>query len=340
MAVQPEPARLPGPDTQKPRTRRQTMAAAGHASDSLASVSQAGPKKIVRVASGSSRPTSPAEDGPDKAVVASQEIAPRARQTRRASVAPQLRGKAETSRKDVGCVAEQLPAGRPKRRRGASMAAAPDQAAEAGAEPQPFVKGTRCTAEVPRKTAVHDQGAAQSGFADDAFPAPCSLDTIREDEEEENQQDEKAGLPSIAADGSSRKPSPAASAAVGGAQQFCMHAACEAPTQDGLISAGQRAEGGEQHNSTILQTGDIDKQVPEAADRQLPVLREDQTSTDNGGREKGPVRRSARRAVLAARPCSAHGQPACSHSASPVMDHAGAPSGSTATSDDCGVHSI
>ena len=61
MAVQPEPAPLPGPDTQKPRTRRQTMAAAGHASDSLASVSQAGPKEMVRVASGSSRPTSPAE---------------------------------------------------------------------------------------------------------------------------------------------------------------------------------------------------------------------------------------------------------------------------------------
>ena len=338
LTAQPEPTRLPGPDTQKPRTRRQTMAAAGHASGPLARTPQAGPDDIIRMAPGSFRPTSRKENGPDKVVAASHEVGPRARQARRASAA--------TARKEVGCVPEQLPCGRPKRRRGASMAAAPDQAAAAVAEALPSVTGVLGTTKLPSEAAIRDQVVAQIGPAF-AFPAPISLNTITEDVEEEeegeSQKEEKAGLPCTAADGSARKQSrkqSTRSSATESAQQPQLHPACEAPVQNVQGPSRQMAKGREQHCSAVHAAGGASKQASEVADQRLPASRGCQTSTVNGGREEGPVRRSARRAVLTARPCSAHRQPACPHPASPEVDHAAASAGSVAAVYTCAVHCI
>lgn len=320
-AAQSEPAQLPGPVPQKPavaRTRRQTMAAAGHAPGPLARASQAD-----RMALGSSRLTSLAKDGPHECVVVeSQEAAPRARQTRRASVAPQLRAIAESAKGEDGCIAPQLPASRPKRRRGASMATASDPAAATETERQPLAKAARRKTGVPCSAVTHEQDAVQSSSAG-AFPALCSLDTIREDMEVEDQQEEGAGPSCTAVPDSAHEQNVAPPPAEATAQRPLSDAAI----QNGQKSAGQRVDGAEQHDIAALPGGADDWELPESTSLQGCPSGKEQTSRGSREQGEGPVRRSARRAVLAARPSSAQGQLPRPCSASPVVDQTGAPAG-------------
>lgn len=326
------PAQAPGPQAQKPvmaRTRRQTLAAAGHATGPLPQISQPD-NKVSR----SDRLTSPAEDGPCR-LVATQEIAPRAKQTRRASVAPQLRGLAETAKQGT---AGPLPADRPKRRRGASMAKAPDQAAAAEeAEPQPPAKVAWRRTGVPRMTATPDQDAAQisSAFAP---PALCSLETINEDMDVEDHREEEAGPSCTDAVGSAHKQRGPAPATEGGTQQLYVQDACDAPAHGERSWGGQRVGVAGQTSSTAIPSGCSDRQLPEENNQQLPVSSKQHAQRGDSEQVEGPVRRSARRAVLAARPLSAQGQPARPRSASPVMDQAIAPAGDTAACTSCAAH--
>ena len=324
------PAQSPGPMAQKPvmaRTRRQTMAAAGHACGPVSRVSQAD-----SMASRGSLLTSPAEDGLGR-LVATQEIAPRARQTRRASVAPKLRGLAET------VMAPQLPADRPKRRRGPRMATAPDQAAAAEeAEPQPPAKVARRQTRDPRMIAAPDQDAAQTGFAG-APPVLCSLEAINEDKEMEVYQEEEAGPSCTAAVGSAHQPSDAALATEGRTEQLHVHDACGAPAHGERGWGGQRVGAAEQNSKkAVIPTGCSDRELPERDSQQAPVLSKQHAPTGDSKQDKGSVRRSARQAVLAARPVSAQGQAACPRSALPVLDQAAAPAGNTAVCLSCSMH--
>ena len=324
-----EPAQLLGPVPQKPavaRTRRQTMAAASHAPESLARTSQAD-----RMALGGSRLTSLAKDRPGKCVAAAQEAAPRARQTRRASVAPQLRA-IESAKEEGGSMAAQLPASRPKRRRGASMATAPDQAAAAEAEPQPLAKAARRKTGVLRSAVSHEQDAVQISSAG-AFPALCSLGTIEEDGEVEGQHHAGAGPSCTPLDDSAHDRTVAASPAEARAQQVLSNAAI----QDKGESTGQRVAHAEQHDTAVRRRAADDRLLPESNSQQGLPSGKEQTCRGSHEQDEGPVRRSARRAILAARPSSAQGQPSGQRFVLPVMDQTAVPAGERGACTVCAV---
>ena len=305
VAAQLEPAQLPGPEARKPatvRTRRQTMAAAEHAQGAPLRGFQAGTHGMRQA--GCQLP-SLAENGLGSAVAATQEAAPRARRTRRASMAAQLRASAGTAKDVAECMASQLPA---DNRRGASTATLPEHASAAEVDPQPHMKPARRKTGAPSVTAAPVQDTGHISCAG-AMPALCSLSTINEDKEAESSQDKKPKSSCSAVDDHAHEPSVAAAAA------------CD--------TAGQKGQGGGQLDSIVPVTVDNNREVPESDRRPLLALREERGSRRQAEPNQGPLRRSARRAVSAAGMCSADGQPACPQPAcSPVTEHAAATAGS------------
>ena len=159
-------------------------------------------------------------------------------------------------------------------------------------------------------TSAPDQDAAQIGSAG-APPVLCSLETINEDMEMEDHQEEEAGLSCTAAAASAHQPSDAVQAAEGRTEQLHVRNACEAPAHGGRIQGGQRFGEAEQSSKeAMIPTGCSDRQLLEKHSQQALVSSKQHAPRGDSEQDKGAVRRSGRRAVLAAQPVSAQGQAA------------------------------
>ncbi len=258
----------------------------------------------------------------------------------------------------------QPPAKRACRKTGAlPMSGAPDQDAAqvpdeimiAAAELQPPAKRACLRTGALSMSSLPHQEVCRASCAG-SLPASHSLATINEGEGEE----EKSG-PSCAAPTQGDVQAQSAEAVEAMAQQLRKHAVSDAPMQCAQKAAQQGNEGN-RNGGAAEQTGDAvplarisDKQGSEhdsqqmlaskgqhcdlkdaraskqTESQQLEALRLEQSSREDAAasqQNREPVRRSTRRATMAARPGSTRSQPARPCSAlSPVMEHPAAADG-------------
>jgi len=227
----------------------------------------------------------------------------------------------------------------------------PDQIMSAAAELQPPAKRACLKTGALSMSALPDQGVGQASCAG-SLPALRPLATISEGEGEEEKSRPSCVAPT---EGDAQAQSAEAAAAEAVAQQLRKHAMSEAPMQSAQ-KAAQQCNEGTRNVVAAGQTGDAvplarisDEQGPEhdgqqmlaskgaqyalkdaCASKQTEGQRLEALRLEQGSREdaaasqqnREPVRRSTRRATMAARPGSSRGLPARPRSAlSPVMEH-------------------
>ena len=228
----------------------------------------------------------------------------------------------------------------------------PDQIMLAAAELQPPAKRACLKTGAMSMSPLPDQDMGQASCAG-SLPALRSLATINEGEGEE----EKSG-PSCVAPTQGNAQAQSAEAAQAVAQQLRRHAVSEAPMQVAQ-EAAQQCNEGNRNGGAAEQTSNAnplarisDEQGPEHDGQQMLAskgeqchlkdacaskqtegqqLRLEQSSREDAAasqQNREPVRRSTRRATMAARPGSTRSQPARPRSAlSPVMEHPAAAHG-------------
>ena len=342
-------ARLPEKAAHSPRASTKSEASAPHAAaDHEQAADESAP---ARRQASKRRSTAPSRPKPVQTPAVSTQL-PAARLTRRASMAAASASAAAAGVKrprDANAAQGEEHTQRRVRSRGASMATALKQAAEA--QQPPLKSARRKTGVSPAAAAAPDQDTmAQVSFAG-SMPAQCSLATIDEAEGIEDGDEESLNPSREASANANHATSTAAPAAAESTQQM--------QEQGDATTAEQVAPG--ENNGLCVRTAEQSSVAPvedEAGSQgQQDCCQRQQNgsqqlaSTAAAGQARGrlvsmgsqtrgePAKRSTRWANMVARPGSARKQPMRPlATSSPVMEHSSAADGTAPRSIASAIH--